>query len=161
MVKSEKFQKGFIGGTSAGAMRLYFSLSVSGASDCSPPLNSIEVAPGMNLLKDSIIDTHSFAVRKTRRLLSAVAQSLQILGIGIDALTAMIAQNGKFKVVGDGAVTIVCAKHSAQSNLSNIGPDETIGIFDVDFHALPEGCRYDSGKREPMPETPKKMTEGV
>jgi cyanophycinase len=155
---TEKFQKGLtVGGTSAGAMMLSSSMIVSGASDCAPRLGSIEIAPGINLLKDSVIDTHFSQRGRHGRLLSAVAHNPQILGIGIDERTAMIVQNGKFEVIGEGAVTVVCAKKSAHSNLPYIGRDETIGIFGVNFHILSEGYKYDLKKREPIAQTFKKM----
>ena len=155
---SEKFTKGLtVGGTSAGAMMLSSSMIVSGASDCAPRLGSIEVVPGIDLLKNSVIDTHFSQRGRHGRLLSAVAHNPHILGIGIDERTAMMVQNGKFEVIGEGAVTVVCAKNSEHTNLPYIGKDEAIGILGVNFHVLSEGYKYDLKKREPIAQTFKKM----
>lgn len=154
----KKFKKDLtIGGTSAGAMMLSSSMIVSGAADCAPRLGSIEVVPGMNLLKDSVVDTHFSQRGRHGRLLSAVAHNPHILGIGIDERTAMVVQNEKFEVIGEGAVTVVCAKHSEHTNLPYIGKDDAIGIFGVNFHILSKGYKYDLKNREPIPHSMKKM----
>ncbi|HEX8289201.1 MAG TPA: cyanophycinase [Pyrinomonadaceae bacterium] len=157
----EKYSKGMvIGGTSAGAMMMSSSTLVSGESDCAPRLGAVEVAPGMELLDNSIIDTHFSQRGRHGRLLSAVVHNPQTLGVGIDERTAMIVQGGKFEVIGEGAVTVVCAKNSMHTNLPYIRTDDTIGAFGVNFHVLPEGYKYDLQKREPITPNVKKMIEG-
>jgi cyanophycinase len=155
---ADKFEKGMVvGGTSAGAMMISSSMIVSGASDCVPRLGSIDVVPGMNFLKDAVIDTHFSQRGRHGRLLAAVARNPQVLGLGIDERTAMIVRDDIFEIIGEGAVTVVCAKDSYHTNLPYIGKDETLGIFDVGFHVLPEGYRYDLKKREPIPMPMKKI----
>jgi cyanophycinase len=157
----DRFSKGFvIGGTSAGAMMMSSSTLVSGESDCAPRLGAVEVAPGMELLDNSIIDTHFSQRGRHGRLLSAVVHNPQTVGIGIDERTAMVVQDGKFEVIGEGAVTIVCAKNSMHTNLPYIKTDDAIGAFGVNFHVLPEGYKYDLQKREPVTPNIKKMMDG-
>ena len=157
----EKFNKGLvIGGTSAGAMMMSSSTLVSGKSDCTPRLGAIEVAPGMELLDNSIIDTHFSQRGRHGRLLSAVVHNPQSVGIGIDERTAMIVQDNHFEVIGEGAITVICAKNSMHTNLPYIKTDDTIGAFGVNFHVLPEGYKYDLLKREPIAPNIKKMIEG-
>jgi cyanophycinase len=147
----DKFNKGMtIGGTSAGAMMMSSSTLLSGSADMAPGLKSVEVTPGMDLLDRSIIDTHFSQRGRHGRLLSSVAHNPQVLGIGIDERTAMIVQDGKFEVIGEGAVTVICAKNSMHTNLPYIRTEEAIGIFGVNFHVLPEGYEYDLQKREPI-----------
>ena len=153
----EKFKKGLaIGGTSAGAMMISSSMIVAGASDHAPRLDSVEVTAGMNLLEDTVIDTHFSQRGRHERLLSTVAHNPQILGIGIDERTAMVVRDNQFEVVGEGAVTIVCAKDSTHTNLPYIKSDEAIGIFNVGFHILPKGYKYDLKKRETITQSHKK-----
>ena len=147
----DKFSKGLtIGGTSAGAMMMSSSTLLSGSTDVAPRLNATEVAPGMELLDSSIIDTHFSQRGRHGRLLSSVAHNPQVLGIGIDERTAIVVEGDKFEVMGEGAVTVICAKNSMHTNLPYIKRDETIGIFGVNFHVLPEGYKYDLAKREPI-----------
>lgn len=157
----DKFSKGLvIGGTSAGAMMMSSSTLVSGEADCAPRLGAVEVAPGMELLENSIIDTHFSQRGRHGRLLSAVVHNPQTLGIGIDERTAMIVQDSHFEVIGEGAVTVICAKNSMHTNLPYIKTDDAIGTFGVNFHVLPEGYKYDLRKREPVTPDIKKMIEG-
>ena len=155
---ADKFQNGLtVGGTSAGAMMISSSMIVSGTADAAPRLDSIEVAPGLNLLPDTVIDTHFSQRGRHGRLLSTVAHNPQVLGIGIDERTAMVAQGEKFEVIGEGAVTVVCAKDSTHTNLPYIKANQAIGIFNVSFHVLPEGYHYDLKKREPIARSEKKI----
>jgi cyanophycinase len=156
----KKFEKGLtIGGTSAGAMMMASSMLVSGLADSAPRLDSVEVVPGMNLLRDSVIDTHFSQRGRHGRLLSAVAHNPQVVGFGIDERTAMVINgDNEIKVIGEGAVTVVCAKNSMHSNLPYIKQDETMGIFGVNFHVLPEGYKYNLKIREPIAKTVKEMT---
>jgi cyanophycinase len=157
----ERFKTGLtIGGTSAGAMMMSSSTLLSGASDCAPRLGSIEVAPGMELLDSSVIDTHFSQRGRHGRLLSTVAHNPQVLGIGIDERTAAVIQGDKFEVIGEGAVTVICAKNSMHTNLPYIRTEDTIGIFGVNFHVLPEGYEYDLHKREPITPNIKEMIKG-
>lgn len=157
----DKFKKGLtIGGTSAGAMMMSSSTLLSGASDEAPKLGAVEVAPGMDLLDRTIIDTHFSQRGRHGRLLSSVAHNPQVLGIGIDERTAIVVKGDEFEVIGEGAVTVVCAKNSMHTNLPYIKTDDTIGIFGVEFHVLPEGYKYDLAKREPVEPDIKKMVEG-
>jgi cyanophycinase len=148
----DKFNKGMtVGGTSAGAMMMSSSTLLSGSSDAAPKLGAVEVAPGMEFLERSIIDTHFSQRGRHGRLLSSVAHNPQVLGIGIDERTAMVVQDGSFEVMGEGAVTVICAKNSMHNNLPYIKSEEAIGIVGVNFHILPEGYKYDLEKREPIP----------
>lgn len=157
----DKFNSGLtIGGTSAGAMMMSSSTLLSGASDTAPALSAVAVAPGMDLLDNSIIDTHFSQRGRHGRLLSTVAHNPQVIGIGIDERTAAVIQGNKFKVIGEGAVTVICAKNSMHTNLPYIKSAETISIFGVDFHVLSEGYEYDLANREPITPNIKEMVKG-
>ncbi|HEY0459663.1 MAG TPA: cyanophycinase [Pyrinomonadaceae bacterium] len=157
----DKFNQGMaIGGTSAGAMMMSSSTLLSGSSDVAPKLGAVEVAPGMEFLDRSIIDTHFSQRGRHGRLLSSVAHNPQVLGIGIDERTAIVVEGDKFEVIGEGAVTVICAKNSMHTNLPYIKDEETIGIVGVNFHILPEGYKYDLTKREPIPPNIKEMVKG-
>jgi cyanophycinase len=157
----DKYDTGLIiGGTSAGAMMMSSSTLLSGASDTAPAMHSVDVAPGMNLLENTIIDTHFSQRGRHGRLLSSVAHNPQVIGIGIDERTAAVVKGSKFEVIGEGAVTVICAKNSAHTNLPYLKGEETITIFGVDFHVLSEGYAYDLANREPIAPNIKEMVEG-
>ncbi|HEX8248907.1 MAG TPA: cyanophycinase [Pyrinomonadaceae bacterium] len=157
----DKFSKGLtIGGTSAGAMMMSSMTLLSGTSDTAPRLSDLDVAPGMELLERSIIDTHFSQRGRHGRLLSSVAHNPQIIGIGIDERTAILVEGDEFEVIGEGAVTVICAKNSMHTNLPYLKSDETIAIFGVNFHVLSEGYKYDLVKREPISPNIREMVNG-
>lgn len=139
-----------IAGTSAGAAMMSNSMIISGRSDTAPKVGGVEIAPGMDFLKGTIIDTHFSERGRHGRLLTAIAHYPQDLGIGIDELTAIIIRNGEFEVCGEGVVTIMDGSQMKHNNLPYRKDRETVGLFGVDIHILPAGYRYDLKKRLPI-----------
>ncbi len=138
-----------VAGTSAGAAMMFNSMIVSGRSDTSPKVGGVTIAPGMDLLSSTIIDTHFSERGRHGRLLTAIAHYPQDLGIGIDERTAIVIYRGEFKVLGEGVVTIMDGSQMKHNNLPYRKDDETVGLFGVDIHVLPAGYKYDLKKREP------------
>ncbi|HEY0458448.1 MAG TPA: cyanophycinase [Pyrinomonadaceae bacterium] len=147
----EKIKEGtIIAGTSAGAAMMSNSMIVSGKSALAPQVGGVEIAPGMDLLNSTIIDTHFSQRGRHGRLLTAIAHYPQDLGIGIDEKTAIVIRNHEFKVLGEGVVTIMDGSQMKHNNLPYRKDDETVGLFGVDIHVLPAGYKYDLKKREPI-----------
>jgi cyanophycinase len=147
----EKIKDGFIvAGTSAGAMMMSDSMIISGKSDTAPKVGGVEIAPGMNLIEGTIIDTHFSQRGRHGRLMTAIAHFPQLLGIGLDERTAICKSNGEFKVIGEGVVTIVDGREIKHSNLTYIKEQDTVGMFGVKIHILPAGYKYDFKNREPI-----------
>ena len=78
-----------IAGTSAGASMMSEIMVVEGKDDEAPRKCTLKMAPGMGLLEGVIIDQHFNQRGRIGRLLAAVAQNPNVLGIGIDEDTAM------------------------------------------------------------------------
>lgn len=147
-----------IAGTSAGAAMMSNSMIVSGRSDLAPKVGCVEISPGMDFVRGTIIDTHFSERGRHGRLLTAIAHYPQDLGIGIDEQTAIIIQNGEFEVCGKGVVTIMDGSQMKHNNLPYRKHRETVGLFGVDIHILPAGYKYDLGKRLPYSPELGKMT---
>jgi cyanophycinase len=147
----ERIKEGIIiAGTSAGAAMMSNSMIISGRSDTAPKVGGVEIAPGMDLLSETIIDTHFSERGRHGRLLTAIAHYPQDLGIGIDTGTAIFINDGEFKVVGEGVVTIMDGSQMKHNNLPYRVEKETVGLFGVDIHVLPSGYKYDVKKRRPI-----------
>lgn len=154
----EKIKDGFIvAGTSAGATMMSNSMIVTGRSDSAPEVGGVEIAPGMDLVSGTIIDTHFSQRGRHGRLLTAIAHYPQILGIGIDEQTAIIIKGNEFRVIGNGVVTIMDGSQMKHNNLPYRKDKQTVGLFGVDVHVLPAGYKYNIKKREPIAPTMKKM----
>ncbi len=148
----QRIEKGFIiAGTSAGAMMMSNSMIISGRNDTQPKVGGVEIAPGMDLLSGTIIDTHFTERGRHGRLMTAVAHYPQDLGIGIDERTAICVTGGtEFKVIGDGVVTIMDGSQMKHSNLPYRRDGELLGMFGIDVHVLPPGYKFDLVSREPI-----------
>jgi cyanophycinase len=147
----EKIKDGFvIAGTSAGAMMMSNSMITSGRNDIAPRMGCIEIAPGMDLISETIIDTHFSQRGRHGRLLAAIAHYPQALGVGIDERTGIVYRNNEFRVIGEGVVTILDGNRMKHSNLAYRGEGEPLGLFDVCIHVLPAGYKFDLKHREPI-----------
>src|SRR3954463_12729711 len=102
-----------VGGTSAGASIQSSHMVAFGVGGATPKQRMTQVAAGLGLLRTTVIDQHFDQRNRYGRLLMIVAQSPQLLGIGIDEDTAAVVEtvpvDGEehelLRVVGRGAVT--------------------------------------------------------
>jgi cyanophycinase len=158
----ERYESGIlIAGTSAGAAMMSSSMILSGESGTAPKVGGVEIGPGMNMVVNTIIDSHFSQRGRHGRLLTAVAHYPQLLGLGIDEQTAAVFKDGTFEVVGQGTVTVFDGRRMKHCDLPYRRDNETIGMFDVCVHVLPSEYSYDLKKREPMAPEMKTMAGGA
>jgi len=98
---------GVIGGTSAGAAIQSQVMIQSGNPE---PI----VTQGLDLLPGAIVDQHFLHRNRFNRLLSAVSQNPDKIGIGIDEGTAVVYRGGQCKVWGESYVTVVALSSECQ-----------------------------------------------
>ena len=140
---------GIIAGTSAGASAMSSVMIIEGDGNEPARKCTLKVAPGLNLLSNSIIDQHFAQRGRIGRLLCGVAENPDILGIGIDEDTSIIVYpDDTFEVYGTNAVTIVDGRSIEESNVSESKPDEILAITNIRLHVLPDGYSYDLKNRE-------------
>jgi len=145
-----QYEKGaVIGGTSAGAAVMTATMltgerrTASGRINEDPnavALRSTEVTPGFGLLPGAIIDQHFSRRSRDNRLVSAVLDNPQLLGVGIDEETALIVRSdGKWEVLGNGHIKIYDARRAYIVNEDN----DTVGASGIRMHVLPRGSQFD------------------
>ncbi|MFN2502300.1 MAG: cyanophycinase [Pyrinomonadaceae bacterium] len=155
---NDRIESGFlVAGTSAGATMMSNGMITSGRGDRPPKVGAVKIAPGMDLLPETMIDTHFSQRGRHGRLLTAIAHYPQDLGIGIDEKTAIVVKGKKFKVFGEGAVTVMDGSKMRHNDLPYRKDDRPIGMFGVDVHVLPAGYTFDLVTREPISPALKKM----
>lgn len=148
----EKFNEGCIfAGTSAGASVMCDTMIISGLDDESPRKCTLKMAPGLGVIKGAIIDQHFAQRGRTGRLLVAVAENPESLGIGIDEDTAIVANSkGEIKVIGSGAVYIFDGSGISYSNISEQHLNEIFSIYDLKLHILIAGDGFNMISRCPV-----------
>ncbi len=141
---------GLIAGTSAGASVMSETMLVGGTSSESHRIGDLNMAPGLGLIRDAIIDQHFAERGRIGRLLGAVAHNPRILGVGIDEDTAILVEGGRFSVLGSGAVYVVDAEGVTQSNIAEARSAAALSLHDVRLHVLASGDAFDLGRRAPL-----------
>ncbi|MDD3839301.1 MAG: cyanophycinase [Clostridia bacterium] len=140
-----------IAGTSAGASAMSDNMIISGPNDNSPQKCTIKMAPGLGIIKKVIIDQHFAQRGRVGRLLGAIAQNPDNIGVGIDEDTAVIVDDTAiFEVIGSQAVTVVDGRNISHTNVSELEPDQMLAITDITMHVLPSGYRFDLFNKMPI-----------
>ncbi|MCL6633173.1 MAG: cyanophycinase [Alicyclobacillus herbarius] len=139
-----------LGGTSAGASMMSSTMIVDGEGETNPRIAVVDMAPGMEFLDGVVIDQHFAQRGRLGRLVSAVAQYPHHLGLGIDEDTAIVVENGVFRVMGRGAVSVVDAGGVTYSNLEAVESDEALCLCGIQLHILPQGYGFHLRDRRPI-----------
>lgn len=149
---SEAYRSGvIIAGTSAGASVMSGTMIVGGSSDDAPKMNTINMAPGMGLLEEVVIDQHFAQRGRLGRLLVAVAHNPYILGIGIDEDTAVIINpEAKLEVIGSQTVTIIDGREVSHTNVSELQTGQPLALLGINLHVMPAGYGFDLKTRLPL-----------
>jgi cyanophycinase len=145
------YKKGVvIAGTSAGAAMMSSSMFVRGPSEENPRLENLQLGPGVEFLMGAIIDTHFSQRGRHGRLISAVAHYPHALGLGLDEDTALVAKDGIFEVIGQGAVTVIDAGELTYTNVPELREHEGLALFNIKLHVLTAGHRFNMHERQPI-----------
>lgn len=138
-----------IAGVAAGASAMSGAMLIDGDTEQSNRIgDAMRMAPGLGLLPDFVIDRHFARRGQVGRLLGAVAQNPRLIGVGIDANTAIVVRPGRgFEAAGEGAVYVVNGQSIAYTNLSESQTDAAISIHGVKLDVLSRGDRFDLARR--------------
>ena len=128
-----------VGGTSAGASIVADHMIAFGSGGSTPKQRMSQLSVGLGLLRGVVIDQHFEQRNRYGRLLSLVAQSPSLLGIGVDEDTAAVVRLGdQLEVVGRGAVTVVDGTHLV-SNAYSAKRTAPLLVSGATVHVLPAG----------------------
>jgi cyanophycinase len=139
-----------VGGTSAGASIQSSHMPAFGVGGSTPKQRMTQMAAGLGLLPSTVIDQHFAQRNRYGRLLMIVAQSPQLLGMGIDEDTAAVVRDDVLSVVGRGAVTILDPSRIT-TNAFDAKRSAPLLASGVVLHVLPQGARFDLRTRELLP----------
>lgn len=140
-----------IAGTSAGASVMSDTMIVGGDGDEAPKGNAINMAPGMGLLEEVVIDQHFAQRGRIGRLLLAVAQNPHVIGVGIDEDTAILVNpDATFSVIGSQTVTVVDGSSVEFTNVSELKVGDSLSMLGAKIHVLSGGNKFNLQTREPI-----------
>ncbi|SDD18395.1 cyanophycinase [Nocardioides lianchengensis] len=158
-----------VAGTSAGASIQSSHMVAFGVGGSTPKQRMTQVAAGLGLLRSSVVDQHFAQRERYGRLLMIVAQSPQLLGIGVDEDTAAIVEHEVLedgtdrevlRVRGRGAVTVFDPARIT-TNAYEAKRSAPLLASGVVLHVLPEGSAFDLTARELLPHVAEVAAEDV
>ena len=132
-----------VAGTSAGASIMSRYMISLGEEGLTPRQRASQISAGLGLVEDVIIDQHFDQRGRYGRLMSMVAASPNLLGMGIDENTAAEIRDATvMSVIGAGAIFVVNARNAITD-----APDARRGapllVSGAVVHTLPTGSTFD------------------
>jgi cyanophycinase len=132
-----------LAGTSAGAAVMGHHMIAGGSSGESPNRSLVDMAMGLGIIPEVIVDQHFHNRNRMARLLSAIAAYPERLGIGIDEDTcAMFEKDGMIQVIGKGTVTILDARGMSYTNQAEVEATDPLSLHNLQLHILSHGDSY-------------------
>lgn len=136
-----------VGGTSAGASIMSDFMISMGEEGVTPRQRASQVSAGLGLLRGVVVDQHFDQRSRYGRLMSVIAPSPHLLGIGIDEDTAIVVTDHReFTVRGTGAVFVVDCT-TAVSDAADARAGAPMLVSGATVHALPAGATFDLAER--------------
>jgi cyanophycinase len=136
-----------VGGTSAGASIMSDFMISMGDEGVTPRQRASQLSAGLGLLRGVVVDQHFDQRSRYGRLMSVIASSPHLLGVGIDEDTAIIVTDGReFTVRGTGAVFVVDCR-SARTDAAEARAGAPVLVSGATVHTLPAGATFDLTER--------------
>ena len=140
-----------VAGTSAGAAILSEHMISMGDSGATPRRRLVQMAKGLGLAPDIVIDQHFRQRDRLGRLVTALSYNPGPLGIGVDEDTAAVIDGDELRVIGSGAVTVLDASGLRHTDSSEVRRGQAISMLGLKLDFLTSGCRYDLRQRVGLP----------
>jgi len=140
-----------LAGTSAGAAVMGHHMIAGGGSGEHPNRSLVDMATGLSIIPEIIVDQHFHNRNRMARLMSAIAAYPDKLGIGIDEDTcALFEGDGLLHILGKGSVTVVDPADLSYTNQPNAEATDPLSIHNLRVHILSYGDRYHLYQRRLM-----------
>ncbi len=136
-----------VGGTSAGASIVSDFMISLGDEGVTPRQRASQVTAGLGLLRGVVVDQHFDQRARYGRLMSVIAASPHLLGVGIDEDTAMVVSDGReFEVHGSGSVFVLDCT-GARTDAPDARAGAPVLVSGAVVHTLPAGSTFDLVQR--------------
>ena len=147
---AERFKGGlFVAGTSAGAAAMAGTM-ITGGHGSIVCRECVDMAPGLGLWAETVVDTHFNRSGRVHRLMACIAQNPGVLGIGIDEDTAVVVPaRGPMRVIGRGNVFVFDGRIE-YSDVADVAEDAAITLTHSVLHVLGAGYAFDLAAMEPV-----------
>jgi cyanophycinase len=131
-----------LAGTSAGASAMASHMMAFGRPGESPKNRMAQLAAGLGILSGLVIDQHFSQRGRIGRLLSVIAHSPSLIGIGLDEDTcAVVYPDRSMEVLGRGAVTVIDGSRVV-TDVHQAKGFKPIMVSGAIVHSLPSGTWF-------------------
>lgn len=138
-----------IAGTSAGAMMMSDTMIYEGTSKEAMRTGKAKTTQGMNFLPNSVIDSHFVQRNRYGRLMVAVANHPEQIGIGISENTGIILKEGRYiECIGSSQVCIFDGEKLQLPEFGDYNEERLMTFSNMVTHILVEGNRFDLATRK-------------
>jgi cyanophycinase len=117
---------------------------VAGGDDAEMQTGRVPTVGGLGLWRGVIVDEHFVSKKRFNKLMAAVIDHPQFVGVGIDEATGVVFDGSTIRVVGEGNVVVLDARH-ATVNPSR--PGDASSATGVEMQVLAGGMSYELVKR--------------
>jgi cyanophycinase len=132
-----------LAGTSAGAAIIGEKMIAAGSSGESPNRSLVDLATGLGIIPELLVDQHFHNRNRMARLMSAIAAHPDKLGLGIDEDTcAAFEDDCTFEVLGKGTITVIDPGELLHTNYSESDDTSPLSLHRLTVHVLSQGDRY-------------------
>ena len=161
MIRRRHAEGMVVAGTSAGAAILSEHMISMGDSGATPRRRLVQMAKGLGLAPDLVVDQHFRQRDRLGRLVTALSYNPEPLGVGVDEDTAAVVENGILQVIGSGAVTVIDASGLRYTDSPEVRRGQPLALLGLKLDFLTAGCRYDLRRRVGLPpeEVPRRQEE--
>jgi cyanophycinase len=140
-----------VAGTSAGAAILSEHMIAMGDSGATPRRRLVQMAKGLGLAPDLIVDQHFRQRDRLGRLITALSYNPGPLGVGVDEDTAAVISGDILSVLGSGAVTVIDASGLRYTDSPEVPRGKPLSLLGLKLDFLTAGYRYDLRRRAGLP----------
>jgi cyanophycinase len=138
-----------VAGTSAGAAFMPEHMIAGGTEGSTPSPDMTNMAPGLGLTNQFLIDQHFRQRDRIGRLLTALAYNPFAIGLGLDEDTAAFIQpGGNLEVVGSGGITVIDPAELTYSSMDLARQGEPVSLIGLKLHILVSGGRFEMESRK-------------
>jgi len=140
-----RYQQGAtVAGTSAGAAVMSKVMITGDGMDLQAiTAMKTDTAPGLGLWPQVIVDQHFLKRQRHNRLLSAVLDHPDLVGVGIDESTAAVVTGSQFEAIGKSNIVVIDAR---KATVTPTPSGEPIAGRNLTLHVLKAGMKLDLKK---------------
>ena len=139
LVRARHVAGAMVGGTSAGAAVMAAVMITGEEYDLEGVIvGSTHTTEGLGIWPGALIDQHFLKRQRNNRLLAAVLDHPDLIGVGIDERTAVIVEGDDLRVMGESSVVVFDARRAAVGEYPPGAPAAATGM---QLHVLTRGMR--------------------